>query len=140
MRIARSLFCSCDFSSWQDTTRPVGTCVMRTAESVVLTDWPPGPVERYTSMRMLVGVDDHLDLLGLGQHGHGGGRGVDAPGRLGHRHPLHPVHARLVLEMPYAPLPLTAKMISFKPPRGDSLVESTSTFNRRRSAYLVSMR
>ncbi len=24
---------------------------MRTAESVVLTDWPPGPEERYTSMR-----------------------------------------------------------------------------------------
>ncbi len=23
---------------------------MRTAESVVLTDWPPGPVERYTSI------------------------------------------------------------------------------------------
>jgi hypothetical protein len=24
---------------------------MRTAESVVLTDWPPGPDDRYTSMR-----------------------------------------------------------------------------------------
>ena len=33
------------------TTTPVGTCVMRTAESVVLTDWPPGPDDRYTSMR-----------------------------------------------------------------------------------------
>src|SRR5690606_22452616 len=29
---------------------PVGRCVMRTAESVVLTDWPPGPDERYTSI------------------------------------------------------------------------------------------
>ncbi len=28
---------------------PVGMCVMRTAESVVLTDWPPGPDERNTS-------------------------------------------------------------------------------------------
>ena len=28
---------------------PVGMCVMRTAESVVLTHWPPGPEERKTS-------------------------------------------------------------------------------------------
>ena len=27
---------------------------MRTAESVVLTDWPPGPEERKTSIRMSV--------------------------------------------------------------------------------------
>src|SRR5271156_7255872 len=29
---------------------PDGLCVTRTAESVVLTDWPPGPDERYTSI------------------------------------------------------------------------------------------
>ena len=29
---------------------PVGRCVIRTAESVVLTLWPPGPDERYTSI------------------------------------------------------------------------------------------
>ena len=34
------------FSSCMATTMPVGRWVMRTAESVVLTDWPPGPVER----------------------------------------------------------------------------------------------
>ena len=45
-RIACSLFCSCDFSFCIDTTMPLGRCVMRTAESVVLTDWPPGPDER----------------------------------------------------------------------------------------------
>ena len=39
-----------------------------------------------------------VDLVGLGQHGHGGRRGVDAPLALGGRHPLHPVHAALVLE------------------------------------------
>ena len=37
------------------TTVPVGTCVMRTAESVVLTLCPPGPDERYTSMRRSFG-------------------------------------------------------------------------------------
>jgi hypothetical protein len=45
-RIAFSRFWSCDFSSCIDTTRPVGLWVMRTAESVVLTDCPPGPDER----------------------------------------------------------------------------------------------
>ena len=30
---------------------PVGRWVIRTAESVVLTPWPPGPEERYTSIR-----------------------------------------------------------------------------------------
>ena len=35
--IALALFLCCDFSSWQVTTRPVGSWVMRTALSVVLT-------------------------------------------------------------------------------------------------------
>ena len=51
MRRAFSRFCSWDFSSWQETTTPVGVCVTRTAESVVFTDCPPGPVERNTSIR-----------------------------------------------------------------------------------------
>jgi hypothetical protein len=45
-RSAFSRFCSCDFSSCIDTTIPEGLCVTRTAESVVLTDCPPGPDER----------------------------------------------------------------------------------------------
>ncbi|SLC91570.1 Uncharacterised protein [Mycobacteroides abscessus subsp. massiliense] len=45
-RIAATLFCNCDFSFWQVTTMPVGMCVRRTAESVVFTDWPPGPLDR----------------------------------------------------------------------------------------------
>src|SRR6266511_3745261 len=39
-------FCSWLFSSCIETTSPVGMCVMRTAESVVFTLCPPGPVER----------------------------------------------------------------------------------------------
>ena len=38
-----------------DTTTPVGLWVMRTAESVVFTDCPPGPEERYTSTWMSFG-------------------------------------------------------------------------------------
>ncbi len=45
------MFCSWLFSFWQEATIPVGRWVIRTAESVVLTDWPPGPEERYTSIR-----------------------------------------------------------------------------------------
>ena len=37
IRIACSRFCSWLFSFWQLTTMPVGTWVIRTAESVVLT-------------------------------------------------------------------------------------------------------
>ena len=44
--IAEALFCSWQRSFWQDTTMPVGRWVMRTAESVVFTPWPPGPDER----------------------------------------------------------------------------------------------
>ena len=36
------------FSCWHFTTMPVGLWVSRTAESVVLTLWPPAPVERIT--------------------------------------------------------------------------------------------
>src|SRR6266540_4142096 len=43
-------------------------------------------------------VDLDIDLLRLGQHVHAGGRGVDAPLRLGDRHALHAVHARFELE------------------------------------------
>ena len=77
---------------------PVGRWVIRTAESVVLTLWPPGPEERKTSIRRSFGVDLDLDLLGLGHDQHAGRRGVDAALGLGHRHPLHPVHAALVLQ------------------------------------------
>ena len=54
-RSALARFLICDFSSWQETTRPVGRCVMRTAEYVVLTLWPPGPEEQNVSMRMSLG-------------------------------------------------------------------------------------
>ena len=44
-------------------------------------------------------VDVDLDVLDLGHHRDGRGRGVDAPLRLGRRHALHAVHARFVLEL-----------------------------------------
>ena len=44
MALARFLICERSF--WQTTTMPVGMWVTRTAESVVLTPWPPLPEER----------------------------------------------------------------------------------------------
>ncbi len=43
-------------------------------------------------------ADLDVDVLGLGQHGHRGGGGVDPPLGLGGRHALDPVHAALVLQ------------------------------------------
>ena len=54
--MACSLFWSWLFSFWQVTTSPVGLCVMRTAESVVFTLCPPGPLERYTSISSSPGL------------------------------------------------------------------------------------
>ena len=44
-------------------------------------------------------VDRDVDLLGLRQHRHGGGRGMDAAGALGVGHPLHAVHAQFEFEL-----------------------------------------
>ncbi len=97
---ADSLFWSWLFSFWQLTTMPVGMCVRRTAESVVLTDWPPGPERAEHVDADVVGVElDFADLLDLGEHEHAGRGGVDAALRLGCGHALHAVHAALVLEV-----------------------------------------
>ena len=46
MFMALMRFCCWERSSCMATTMPVGRWVMRTAESVVLTPWPPWPPER----------------------------------------------------------------------------------------------
>ena len=78
---------------------PEGIWVMRTADSVLLTCWPPAPPERSVSIRRSVVVDGDVDVLGLGQHGDGRGRGVDAAGRFGVGHALHAVHAGFEFEL-----------------------------------------
>ena len=77
---------------------PVGLCVIRTAESVVLTDWPPGPGRAVDVDLQVVLVDLDVDLLGLRQHGDRRRRGVDAALRLGLGHALDAVRAALELE------------------------------------------
>ncbi len=77
---------------------PLGRWVIRTAESVVLTPWPPGPGRAVHVDAQVVVVDLHLGGLHLGHHEHAGGRGVHPSLGLGDRHPLHPVDATLELE------------------------------------------
>ena len=96
--MACSRFCSCERSFCMETTMPVGRCVIRTAESVVLTPCPPGPGAAVDVDPQVVGVDLDLGLLDLGHHQHAGGRGVHAALGLGDGHALHPVHPALELE------------------------------------------
>ena len=84
--------------SGRTTTVPVGRCVMRTAESVVLTLCPPGPERAVDVDLQVVRVDGDLDLVGLGHHEDAGGRGVDAALALGDGHALDAVHPALVLQ------------------------------------------
>src|SRR4030042_472222 len=68
--IARERFLCCERSSWHSTTTPVGMCVMRMAESVLFTCWPPAPGARNGSTRSWAAVlagalAQHLDLPAL---------------------------------------------------------------------------
>ena len=96
---ARSLFCSCERSSWQATTMPVGRCVMRTAVAFFCTFCPPAPGGA-KDIHANVGFRDlNIDVLHRGEHCDGGGRGVDASGGFGGGDALDTMNARLVLEL-----------------------------------------
>src|SRR5882672_6912873 len=51
MSQACALFLCCERPAWQTTATPVGMCVSLTADSVLLTCWPPAPPERMVSTR-----------------------------------------------------------------------------------------
>jgi hypothetical protein len=92
--MALALFLCWDFSSWQVTTTPDGKCVIRTAESVVLTALAAGTggSETHRSLSS-VGIDIDFHVFCFGQHSDGHGRGMDTTLGLGGGHPLHPVGA-----------------------------------------------
>ena len=71
---------------------------MRTAEYVVLTLWPPGPLEQNVSMRRSFSLIWMSTSSASGQHRDGRRRRVDAAARLGRGHALHAVHAALVFQ------------------------------------------
>jgi len=65
MRMACSLFCSWLFSFWQDTTMPVGRCVIRTAESVGIDALAAGSRRAEDVDPQVAGVDGDLDRVRL---------------------------------------------------------------------------
>ena len=72
---------------------------MRTAQSVVLTDWPPGPDERLTSIRRSFSSSISISTSSAsGMTIDRRRRRVDAAARLGGRDPLDPMDAALELE------------------------------------------
>ena len=72
---------------------------MRTALSVVLTDWPPGPGRAINVDAQVLVVDLDVDVLGLRKHGDGRRRGVDSAAAFGHRHALDAVDAAFELQL-----------------------------------------
>src|SRR5690606_14467321 len=59
---------------------------------------PAGAARAVDVDAVVGGGEGDVDVVGLGQHRHRDGAGVDAPLRLGGGHALHAVHARLELE------------------------------------------
>ncbi len=99
MALAR--FLCCDRSFWHCTTMPVGMCVMRTADSVRFTCWPPAPEARKTSTLQIVRLDIDVDIvfdLRINEHR----RERRVPPRVGveGRNPHQPMHADLRLQQP----------------------------------------
>ena len=89
--------------------------VMRTAEYVVFTLWPPGPLEQNVSMRRSLSLIWMSTSSASGRHGHGRRRRVDAAARFGRRHALHAVDAAFVFQ-------LAVDAASFD--RGDDFLEA----------------
>ena len=71
---------------------------MRTAESVVFTDCPPGPGRAVDVDLQIRLFDLEVDVVGLRHHGHGRGRRVDAALRLRLGHALDAMRPALELE------------------------------------------
>ena len=125
MALAR--FWCCDFSELV-TTRPVGRCVMRTAESVVLTCWPPAPEDRIVSMRI---SSARISMSISSASGNTATVAAEVCMR-----PLASVSGtrwtRCTPDSNFnfakTPRPVIVAMISLKPPASPSLEEITSTF------------
>ena len=99
IRSAVCLFEVCERSFWHWTTIPVGRCVMRTAESVLLTCWPPAPGGAVGVDPQVVLVD--LDGALLGQERRDDGlreSRVAAVGAVERAQADEPVHTALGLE------------------------------------------
>ncbi len=132
--MAFCLFWSCDFSSCIATTSPLGRWVMRTAESVVFTLCPPGPVERMTS---ILRSASWMSISTSSASGMTATVAVEVwilpcDSVSGTRCTRCVPPSNLKIE--YAPCPFTPNTSSLNPPASFSLAESVSVFNPSRSA------
>ena len=90
----------CERSFWHWTTMPVGMCVMRTAESVVLTCWPPLPPETVGVDLEVVRADvDRNIVVDFGIDEDGGERRVPPLGGVVRGDAHEAVDARLLAEI-----------------------------------------
>lgn len=120
--MAFSRFLICERLSWQRTIMPVGMCMTCTAESVVLTPWPPGPLARQTSMRSSSGLMTRSTSCASGRTATVAVEVWMRPcaSVAGTRWTRWtPLSKRRVLK---TSSPLTWKMISLKPPRSEGLM------------------
>ena len=82
---------------WHSTTMPVGRCVTRMAEDVLLMCCPPAPEERNVSIFKSAGVQLKLHFLRLRHHGHRDGGRMHPPLGFCLGHALHAVHTAFKL-------------------------------------------
>ena len=114
---------------------PVGRWVMRTAESVVLTCWPPAPLARMVSMRMSSARISMSISSASGSTATVAAEVWMRPLRLGFRHALHPVHAGFEFQPREDAFARDARHdFPDSRPLGGLLAESICTFQPLRSA------
>src|SRR3982074_3614674 len=95
MSQACARFLCCERPAWQTTAMPVGMWVSRTADSVLLTCWPPAPPERIVSVRTSASLMSILILSSTTGTTHTTvAAGVEMDGRKRHE----PVHTGFGLE------------------------------------------
>src|SRR5688572_59265 len=128
-------------SFWQATTIPVGPCVRRTADSVLLTCWPPAPLERYTSILMSAGFRSILMSSSTSGDTNTEANEVwrrlpESNGDLRTRR-CTPVSVR---SQPYAYSPLTSMVALLMPATSPACESNTSASKPRDAAHLRYMR
>ncbi len=89
----------CDFSSWQETIKPVGKMrdAHRGISGIDRLAAGSGGTERIDADVLGLELDFHF--VGFGQHRDRDGRGMHAALLLGRRHALHAMHAAFVLQL-----------------------------------------
>ena len=114
---------------------PLGIWVIRTAESVVLTCWPPAPEDRMVSMRMSPAGMSISTSSASGSTATVAAEVWMRPCRFGFGHALHAVNAGFVFQPGIdARRPETWAVNSLIPPRSQACWSSTSNRQPMRSA------